>query len=132
MESHTQVRKPEAEYPTDPKTLSRKVSEIRNFVKKIEEGEVVVAADGQTVVGRGRVTGPYRYDNGEPAPHRRPIEWISTASWTMPTPEEGKLTTVFELGRHENNLVEIERHLLDGNKSPAPKPLPRPVARENS
>ncbi len=116
-------KKLETEYPSDPKTLSRKAGEIRNFVQRIEEDDVAVAADGQTVVGLGRVTGPYRCDVGEPAPHRRPVQWISTSSWTMPAPEEGKLTTVFELGRHENNLVEIERHLLDGNASPAPKPI---------
>ena len=116
-------KKLEVEYPSDPKTLSRKAGEIRNFVKRIEEGDVAVAADGQAVVGLGRVTGPYRYDIGVPAPHRRPVEWISTASWNMPVPDEGKLTTVFELGRHENNLVEIERRLLDGNASPASKPL---------
>jgi 5-methylcytosine-specific restriction protein B len=111
------------EYPNDPKTLSRKAGEIRNFVKRIEEGDVAVAADGQAVLGLGRVSGPYRYDIGEPAPHRRPVEWISTVGWNMPVPEEGKLTTVFELGKHENNLVEIERRLLDRNASLTPKPV---------
>jgi len=115
-------KKLEVEYPKDPKILSRKAGEIRNFINRIEEGDVAVAADGQAVVGLGRVTGPYRYDVGEPAPHRRPVEWTSTASWNMPAPEEGKLATVFELGRHENNLVEIEKHLLDGNAALAPKP----------
>jgi len=119
-----QIRKKlEVDYPKDPKTLSRKAGEIRNFINRIEEGDIAVAADGQTVVGLGRVTGPYRYDGGEPAPHRRPVEWASTDSWNMPAPEEGKLTTVFELGRHENNLLEIERHLLNGNISLEPKPV---------
>lgn len=122
-------KKLEVEYPSDPKTLSRKAGEIRNFVNKIEEGDVAVAADGQAVVGLGRVSGPYRYDIGQPAPHRRPVDWISTLSWNMPLPEEGKLTTVFELGRHENNLVEIERHLLDRDASLVSKAPPKTAGR---
>jgi 5-methylcytosine-specific restriction protein B len=121
-------KKLEGDYPKDPKTLSRKAGEVRNFVKKIEEGDVAVAVDGQTVLGLGRVTEPYRYDIGEPAPHRRPVEWISTASWTMPVAEEGKLTTVFELGKYENNLVEIERHLLNRGASLA-KPVVKTAGR---
>jgi 5-methylcytosine-specific restriction protein B len=116
-------KKLEVEYPNDPRVLSRKSGEIRNFVQKIAEGDVVIAADGENVVGLGRVTEKYRFENAAPtsAPHRRPVEWVSTAEWVLPEPEEGKLTTVFRFGRHENNLVEIERHLLDGNASPSPK-----------
>jgi 5-methylcytosine-specific restriction enzyme B len=110
-------------YPNDPKTLSRKAGEVRNFVQKIEERDVVVAADGERVVGLGRVTGPYRYENTVPtgAPHRRAVDWISTDDWKLPRPD-GKLTTVFELKKHEDNLIEIERRLLDGSTSTKPKP----------
>ena len=76
----------ELHYPNDAKTLSRKAGEIRNFVQKIAEGDVVVAADGQSVVGVGRVTEPYRHENTAPtaAPHRRPVDWISTEDWSLP------------------------------------------------
>ena len=110
-------------YPNDPKTLSRKAGEIRNFVERIQERDVVVAADGDSVVGLGRVTGSYRYENTKPAgaPHRRAVDWMSTDDWKLPRPD-GKLTTVFELKRHEENLIEIERRLLDGSTSTKPKP----------
>jgi 5-methylcytosine-specific restriction protein B len=123
-------QKLEREYPNDPKTLSRKAGEIRNFVKGIAEGDVVVAADGQTVVGTGRVIGPYRYENSAPsgAPHRRAVDWISLANWNLPE-QEGKLTTVFPIGKHEENLVEIEKRLLDGNTSSKPKPVPIALGR---
>ena len=49
-------KKLEVEYPNDPRVLSRKSGEIRNFVQKIAEGDVVIAADGENVVGLGRVT----------------------------------------------------------------------------
>jgi 5-methylcytosine-specific restriction protein B len=106
----------EPDYPSDPKTLSRKAGEIRNFVQKIADDDVIVAADGQIVLGVGRVSGPYRYENTA-APHRRPVKWISVGEWSLPQPEEGKLTTVFQL-KQETNLLEIERRLLEGNAPP--------------
>lgn len=38
-------------YPNDPNVASRKAGEVFNFVAKIEQDEIVVAADGQRVLG---------------------------------------------------------------------------------
>jgi 5-methylcytosine-specific restriction enzyme B len=123
-------QKMEPYYQDDAKTLSRKAGEIRNFISRIAEGDVAVASDGQKVFGLGRVTGPYRYENTAPtgAPHRRSVEWISTGEWALPNPE-GQRTTVFSIGKHETNLIEIEQRLLDGSTSPRPKSAPKLVAR---
>jgi 5-methylcytosine-specific restriction protein B len=102
----------EVEYSTDVRMASRKAGEVNNFLKKIEEGDIVVAADGHSVLGIGRVEGGYGYYAGESAPHRRFVSWLSTEAWSMPVSDEGNLTTIFKLGKHERNLVEIERHLL--------------------
>lgn len=112
-------------YPNDAKTLTRKAGEIRDFIARMQDGDVVVAADGERVLAVGRATGPYRCENTEPigAPHRRPVEWISTEEWKLPTPE-GLRTTFFPIGRYVNNLVEIERRLLQDNTASAPKPAP--------
>jgi 5-methylcytosine-specific restriction enzyme B len=126
-------KKLEMEYPGDAGTLSRKSGEIRNFVQRIAEGDIVVAADGQTVLGLGRVPGDsqYRYEDNAPkgAPHRRSVEWISTAEWKLPQPDEGKLTTVFQLRKYDTNLIDIERRLLDGNASSTPKSIPMAASR---
>jgi 5-methylcytosine-specific restriction protein B len=109
----------EQHYPQDAKVLSRKAIEIRSFLTErrdgVDDGDIVVATDGNTVVGLGRVTGPYRFENTTPkgAPHRRAVKWISTATWEMPK-SEGSDTTVFPLKKHVDNLIEIERRLLDG------------------
>jgi 5-methylcytosine-specific restriction enzyme B len=115
----------EQEYPGDARTLSRKAGEIRDFIERMQAGDVIVAADGQRVLGVGRVTGPYRYEDTEPtgAPHRRAVEWVSTAEWNLPT-TEGLRTTFFPIGRHINNILEIERRLLDGDTTSAPRPSP--------
>jgi 5-methylcytosine-specific restriction protein B len=62
------------------------------------------------------VTGPYRYEDTEPAgaPHRGDVKWVPTSEWSLPT-TEGTRTTCFPIRRHVNNILEIERRLLDGN-----------------
>ncbi len=113
-------------YPGDQKTISRKAGEIRNFVSEIsvEENDIVVAADGGKVLGIGRVTGPYRYEDTPPkgAPHRRAVEWLSTEEWKLPVPE-GLRTTVAVFKKDEQNILEIERRLLTPLMvtSPGPK-----------
>lgn len=113
-------------YPGDPRIISRKAGEIRNFLTEMNEavGDVIVAKDGEKVLGLGWVTGPYRFENTAPtrAPHRRPVKWVSTAEWRMPE-TEGLRTTVFRLKEPENWL-EIERRLLDLDATP---PLPEVI-----
>jgi len=100
-------------YDSDARTASRKAGEIDNFVNSLKRGDVVIAADGQRVLGIGKVGGEYYHDHkdSENAPHRLPVDWLSLDEWEMPT-FEGKLTTVFEIGKFELNLIEAERRLL--------------------
>ncbi len=113
----------EKEYPKDPAMLTRKAGEIRNFISNMQDGDVVLAAEGERVLGVGRVTGAYRYEKTEPtdAPHRRPVKWSSTEEWKLPK-SEGLRTTVFPIGKHPDNIVEIERRLLEGDPTHAPGP----------
>jgi 5-methylcytosine-specific restriction enzyme B len=110
-------------YPADANVTSRKAGEIQNFLTVIAEGDVVLAAEGETILGIGRVTGSYRYENTPPtaAPHRRQAEWLSTEPWQLPI-TEGLRTTVYPLNRSEENQLEIERRLLDGARVSIAKP----------
>src|SRR5262249_13401640 len=58
-------------YPSTPQAVGKARSQIFNFVLGIEENDVVLAADGGTVLGVGRVTGPYSFDPTSDFPHRR-------------------------------------------------------------
>ena len=111
-------------YPGDPRNLGRKAGEIRNFIARMRDGDVVLAADGELVLGVGHATGPYRFEENEPtdAPHRRAVKWSSTKEWKLPTSSEGLRTTFFPLGKHPDNIIEIERRLLEDYGSPVPKP----------
>lgn len=110
-------------YLAAPQVATRKAGEILNFAQEIAENDLVLACQGQTVQGIGRVRGPYEYDGNLGFPHKRPVEWLSLDSWQMPA-QEGLRTTVFELGKNAANLLEIERHLSHRNLPVNPPMLP--------
>lgn len=103
----------EAQSPADPKNAARQAKDLRNLIKRAEEQNIVVALDGRRVQGVGRITGEYRFDrDAQPlVPHRRPVRWISTDAWDLPMVDDGP-GAFRELGKHEENLVEIEKRLL--------------------
>jgi len=96
--------------PGTPQSVGREVQQLFNFVAVIGAGDLVVASDGATALGIGRVIGDYRYEVGSEFPHRRPVEWLSVEEWHKPL-REGLRTTVYQM-RQYPDLIEIERHLL--------------------
>jgi 5-methylcytosine-specific restriction enzyme B len=98
---------------------TRKSGEIVNFSHEISENDIVLACEGQTVVGVGKVSGAYRYDETLRFPHLRPVQWLSLERWDLPE-AEGPRTTVFELGRKAANLLAIEQHLSASKGTSAP------------
>jgi 5-methylcytosine-specific restriction protein B len=114
-------------YPSNAGVASRKAGEILNFSQEISESDLVLACEGQTVLGVGRVRGSYEYDGSLGFPHKRPVEWLSLDSWRMPD-HEGPRTTVYELGRSAANLLELEQRLSRRGTLPAAVSAPRPVA----
>ena len=109
-------------YPARPQVVGRSVAQITNFCKIIADGDYVLASDGATVLGVGRVTGSYRYSATEQFPHERPVKWLDVGEWSLPT-REGLRTTVHEYRKHYDNLVAIERRLLEDHPLPiTPQP----------
>jgi 5-methylcytosine-specific restriction enzyme B len=105
------------DYPTSPGTASRKAGEILRFAQEMTENDLVLACEGQNVLGVGRVRGPYEYDGGLAFPHKRPVEWLLLEPWSMPH-AEGLQTTVVEIGKHAENLLELERRLYRRKQAP--------------
>ena len=96
-----------------------------NFVAGIDIGDIVLAIEHSKVLGIGRVTGLYSYDQTIPEmPHHRTVEWLSEKSWELPTAEI-KNRVVREI-RQATNLVEIERIILGAEPAPSP---PGPAGR---
>ncbi len=124
-------------YPDyEANVASRKAGEIRKFAEEMTENDVVLAADGERILGIGMVKGPYRFEPTPPenAPHRRLVEWHVTPKWKLPV-KEGLRTTFWQLRKDDQNLVAVERQLLDPSlpvpTAPiAPAPMhPKPIRR---
>lgn len=111
-ESKEQLRElHKQKYSGDPRAVGRKVQQIFNFVTVLSDGDIVLASDGASVLGIGRITGDYQYDASLGFPHTRSVEWLSLEPWKMMQPE-GLQTTVFRLGKYPKNLIDCERHCL--------------------
>ena len=107
-------------YNLSTSVASRKAGEILNFVFGMTEGEPVLAARGERILGLGRIAGPYRFDpqTHKDAPHQRGVEWKTTGEFKLPA-REGLRTTVYGLRKSFDNLIDAERRLLDAPSSPA-------------
>jgi len=95
-----------------PQVIGRETQQLFNFAAVLEEGDIVLAADGQTIIGVGRIAGNYLYDPSSDFPHRRPVDWLRHDEWQLPQKKEGVRTSVHPLRRFPENLVEIERRIL--------------------
>lgn len=105
--------------PSTPQQVGRDTEQVFRFLGRMQQRDVVLAADGQTILGVGRVTGDYYHETKGPSgfAHRRPVDWVSLDEWTTPV-REGLRTTCIEMRKHAANLVEVERHLLDAEETP--------------
>ncbi|MEQ8789893.1 MAG: AAA family ATPase [Pirellulaceae bacterium] len=107
-----------------PQTLGRQARQLLRFLRDVSVNDIVVAMDGKTVLGIGRVTGPaYYQEDAETFRFRHAVDWLSFDEWQFPE-TEGLLTTVHELNKKPANLLEVERRIR--NAPPIP-PLPRPI-----
>jgi len=99
--------------------LGQGTQQLFNFLTAMKEGDVVVAARGNTVLGIGELAGDYCFEPRAAFVHQRPVHWLDTSEWPLPDPE-AKLTTVREMGK-PLNLVAIEERLL-APSTPPPSP----------
>lgn len=103
-------------YPQkDPTLIGREAQQIFNFLHGIKEGDVVIAADGATFLGVGKVTGGYSYEPKHDFPNRKPVTWLSLEEWRQPE-KEGWRQAVSAID-DPDNVLEIERRILNGDTS---------------
>jgi len=95
---------------------------VANYLMRVAHdvvvGDLVVAADGETNLAIGRVTGDYAYDGAEHFGHVRPVEWLDDTEWRFPE-VEGLRTTLVEV-RRDANLLAVERRLANLGKRTGP------------
>src|SRR6266487_1008942 len=109
-----------------PTASGKAAQQIFNFRWTIANDDLVLASNGATVLGIGRVTGDYTYDPTREFPHRRRVEWLSLEPWQQPDQQpdiEGKLTTVYRMKR-EKNLLEAEKRIYGASPIKPPDQPP--------
>jgi 5-methylcytosine-specific restriction protein B len=109
-------------YPAVPSVTGRARSQVMKFATAIAEGDIVLAADGGTILGVARVTGEYTFEGNSDFPHRRPVEWLSLEECRM-SDAEGLQTTVHQVKRAAN-IIDAERRIQGATE------LDRQVVRE--
>lgn len=128
QESRAKLKKMiEEVHPNDPSAVGRDCKQLTYFIAEINEGDIVVAAEGMTIQGIGRVTGGYEYHPEFDFPHQRRVEWLDVGEWKMPQPSEGLQSTVRELKKFNENILAIEKRIQAGNPEERSKPIAPPV-----
>ena len=98
-------------HPNHPSAIGRDCSQLVQFVGEIAEGDIVLAANGMTILGIGRIVGGYEYHSDFDFPHQRQVDWLTCDEWQMPESGEGLQSTVRELGKFNDNLLAIEQRI---------------------
>lgn len=115
---------------SNPEEAKRLTRDIQLTVRDIAENDLVVASKDQTVLGIGRVRGPYQFVAGDTRPHKLPIQWLSLETW--PIPEKEGRGTVCDVGNNVKSLLEIETRLFAAEGLPTlPSPVDTPRAPAN-
>jgi 5-methylcytosine-specific restriction protein B len=98
-------------FALEDRSAGRIVNQLFKLAVVCSERDIVLATRGRDVIGIGRITGGYSFaGSGDPAAHRRPVEWISSQPWLLSF-AEGSKQAFYKLGNFRN-IVEVERQLL--------------------
>ena len=95
---------------------------ITRFITQINVGDVVLACQGGSVLGIGRIVGEYDFNPEFEFAHQRSIEWLNRSKWELPF-AEGPQSNVREMKRHAENILETEKRIQESVRPPIP-PLP--------
>src|SRR5205085_2888178 len=76
--------------------------------------DIVLAGDGATVLGIGRIAGDYRYAPSHPVSHQRPAEWLPFGDRKL-DPYEGPQRTVQQPTAPRNRVQTEQRTAVLGD-----------------
>lgn len=79
--------------------ISRKAGEIYEFYSNIKIGDIVLAQDGEQILGIGIITDEYSFDGSKSFAHQKDVEWICKSPELKN--KEGNQTTIWKLENPE-------------------------------
>ncbi len=98
-------------YEDDNRVRSTKAGEIFKFYERMQPGDIVLAQKGDTVLGIGRITGDYSYNDDSEFPHQRPVEWLKFTENAGMQNAVGRLTTVYQI--EDDNVIKQVQQMLN-------------------
>ncbi|WP_233166291.1 McrB family protein [Archangium sp. Cb G35] len=102
--------------------------QLFSFLKKVGEGDFVLATRGRMVLGVGRVEGNYAYEPSSEFAHRYQVKWLPLSEFLLPEGNGADVQTLLREVESAEGIVAIEKHLMDASEA-APMTKPRPVPR---
>ena len=97
-------------YPSDAALVGRATQQVFNFVRTLDSEDYVVAMNGSTILGVGKITGVYEFDPTSDFPHRRSVEWLSVGELTLEDSQGLLRSSVREIKRSDH-VVAIEKYV---------------------
>ncbi|NQW16052.1 MAG: DUF3883 domain-containing protein [Chloroflexi bacterium] len=65
-------------------SIGRQIGALLRFVNEVQQGDIVVASDGQTALGIGVLDdGAYRYQTDLGWPHTKSVSWVWFGKWKL-------------------------------------------------
>lgn len=113
-----------------PEEIGRSRVQIINFVAEMTKGDMVIATDGSSVKGIGRIMGDHFCEPSAEFPNRRNVEWLSFDEWQVPNPQElGPATCeLYEFRKQPTTLLEIETRAQNAVHTQTPLPVTHAVS----
>lgn len=102
------VPKLNANYPNTPQAIGKAANQILSFYFNIKAGDIVVAVDGEKVLGVGKITEGYSFIENLDFPHVLKTDWRYIADTHLPNAQEGLLNTVYRY-KNLDNIMAIEK-----------------------
>jgi 5-methylcytosine-specific restriction protein B len=125
-ESRARLQKSlEEDRSTAPEGIGRSRVQITNFVAKMKKGDMVVATEGSSVKGIGRIKGDYFREPSAEYPNRRTVEWLSFDEWQVSDPQVlGPATyELHELQNQPATVLELETRAQNTAHTQLPLPV---------
>ena len=98
-------------YPGYPGVKDKTAAkQILLFMKYIKPDDIVVATEGKSILGIGRVIEQYEYNKKLPFPHTIKVKWLKTEKTSLPDASEILPYAVYQLKDYDN-LLFIEKTL---------------------
>jgi hypothetical protein len=98
------------EYASTANVISAKAGEILSFYEEIKQGDIVLAQNGQTILGIGIVKDEYFFNDGEEFPHERKVCWIK---FDPPFKNKDGLRSTVRKITDPNTIKQVENILLN-------------------